>query len=118
MNPITTLRFESGAVLALSLATYIHLGGPAWPWLLFLAPDLSILTYRFGPRTGAVFYNLAHTTFVPVLLGALGLFLHSEALELAAMIWMAHIGMDRLLGFGLKYPSAFNHTHLSLPAAA
>jgi hypothetical protein len=29
-----------------------------------------------------------------------------------ATIWIAHIGFDRALGYGLKYGSGFTHTHL------
>ena len=29
-----------------------------------------------------------------------------------ALVWLAHIGLDRLLGMGLKYNDRFAHTHL------
>jgi hypothetical protein len=109
----TWLRAEGLAVLALSVSLYWVLGA-RWLWfaLLFLAPDLSFAGYLAGPRTGALAYNLAHTYVVP--LGVLtGLLL----LELGrpgplVLIWTAHIGFDRALGFGLKYPTAFGDTHL------
>ncbi|THF67715.1 DUF4260 family protein [Deinococcus sp. Arct2-2] len=111
--PVTTyLRLEGGAALGLSIAAYVHLGGPGWPWLLVLAPDLSFVAYRFGPRTGALAYNLSHTYLLTALLGLLGLLLASPALQFAALIWTAHIGWDRLWGYGLKQATAFQDTHL------
>jgi hypothetical protein len=29
-----------------------------------------------------------------------------------ALIWFAHISMDRTVGYGLKYPTSFKDTHL------
>ncbi|HET7038923.1 MAG TPA: DUF4260 domain-containing protein [Gemmatimonadales bacterium] len=108
------LRLEGLAVLALSLTVYWVLEA-SWLWfaLLFLAPDLSFAGYLRGPRVGALAYNLAHTYVVPLaLMGA------AVALELGRpatllLVWTAHIGFDRMLGLGLKYPTAFRDTHLS-----
>ena len=80
--------------------------------LLFLAPDLSMLGYLANPRLGSLVYNLAHTYFVPLVLAGIGLVASSHLCILLALIWAAHIGMDRLLGYGLKYPTAFKDTHL------
>jgi hypothetical protein len=79
---------------------------------VFLAPDLSMLAYLIGPRAGALAYSLAHTY---VLAAALTLAGFAIAIPLAAaggLIWIAHIGFDRALGYGLKYPTAFGDTHL------
>lgn len=106
------LRLEGGGVFALSVAAYLSIGGPVWPWFLILLPDLSFLAYRFGPRSGARVYNLAHTYLVPLLLGLVGWLTGLPLLYQAALVWTAHIGADRLFGYGLKYPTAFGDTHL------
>jgi Domain of unknown function (DUF4260) len=80
--------------------------------LLFLVPDLSMLGYLSGPQTGAVTYNLFHTYVLPGLLAALGLLTGSTLLVSLALVWFAHIGFDRMVGYGLKYPTGFFDTHL------
>lgn len=110
-----TLRAEGLAILVVALAAY-HLTGASW-WIfavLFLTPDLSMLGYLAGPRTGALCYNLVHS-YVTVL--AAGVILHvlsvPFALPLSAIL-VAHIGFDRALGFGLKRTTGFKDTHLSV----
>jgi len=97
-----------------ALALYVHEG---YSWLLFavlvLVPDLSMLGFLAGPRVGAVTYNAAHTTVAPLLLGAVGVILPSETATAVALIWLLHIGFDRAVGYGLKYPSSFKDTHLN-----
>jgi hypothetical protein len=79
---------------------------------LFLAPDLSMLGYLAGPRIGAFAYNMAHTVIWPLCLVGLSSFVdHAIALQLGA-IWLAHIGLDRVLGYGLKASSGFHDTHM------
>lgn len=107
------LRAEGILVLLASLVLYRHLGGH-WPLfaLLFFAPDLSMLGYLANPRLGSVLYNLAHTYVLPLTL-ALAAILRDHRFVLPYLaIWSAHIGFDRLLGYGLKYPTAFKDTHL------
>lgn len=112
--PALILRLEAAAVLALALAAYARAGQG---WLvfaaLFLVPDLSMLGYLGGRRLGAIAYNIGHSYLVPVALGATGLMIGQPFLVSIALIWIAHIGFDRLLGYGLKYQTAFGHTHLS-----
>ena len=107
------LRLEGLAAFALALAAYSHLGAS---WIafaaLFLAPDLAMAAYLAGPRRGASVYNLAHTYLAPLALGAAGLALGSGAAQALALVWIAHIGFDRALGFGLKYATGFGETHL------
>ena len=107
------LRAEGLAVLVASIVLYRHLGG-GWGRfaLLFLAPDLSFVGYLAGPRAGALAYNAVHSYVAPLALAVAGLALPSPPLVLLALIWTAHIGFDRLLGYGLKYPTAFQDTHL------
>lgn len=78
---------------------------------LFLAPDVAFLGYLAGPRVGAAAYNTTHSTLGPLALAAIGVLYAPDAMPLA-LIWLAHIGFDRALGYGLKYGSAFADTHL------
>ncbi len=80
--------------------------------ILFLAPDLSFAAYLAGPKVGAIVYNAAHSYLAPVALMTAGLALASPLVLSLAMIWLAHIGIDRALGYGLKYASGFAFTHL------
>lgn len=111
--PRLLLHLEGAAVLVTATLVYFRLGWPWWAFLLFLfAPDLSAVGYLFGPRVGSVAYNLAHTSVFPLVLGVAGWWLGWAWAAPVALIWLAHIGLDRMLGFGLKYPDAFRHTHL------
>merc|ERR1711938_432683 len=71
-----------------------------------------MLGYLAGPRVGAAAYNAAHTQLGPLALGALALGAGPPSLLLGGLIWAAHIGLDRALGYGLKHASGFHHTHL------
>ena len=107
------LRLEAAALFVAAVGGY-HLLGGSWFWfaLLFLTPDLSMFGYLAGPGRGAVAYNLVHSTVLPACLGLAGLLGGWPWAELGALIWLAHIGFDRVLGYGLKYPVAFGATHL------
>jgi hypothetical protein len=112
--PRAVLRLEGAAMLAGATALYgVHGGHWGLFAALLLAPDLSMLGYRAGPAAGAACYNAAHTDLVPIALGVVGLAAGSAAVFLVALIWAAHIGLDRALGYGLKYPDGFTATHLS-----
>jgi hypothetical protein len=107
------LRLEGLALLLLAGGAYFLLGGNVWLFvLLFFAPDLSFAAYTAGPRTGALVYNAVHTTILPATLGAIGWLAGQPLLWQIALILAAHIGFDRSLGYGIKYPSAFGDTHL------
>lgn len=113
MNPGFILRAEGLAVLTAAGVAFALLGGPAWLFvLLFFAPDLAMLAYLAGPRVGAAGYNLVHTYVGPLALAGAGVWLAVEVAVLLALVWAAHLGFDRLLGYGLKYPTAFGDTHL------
>jgi hypothetical protein len=111
--PGLLLRLEGAAVLAGSLALYFD---QDFGWLplvvLLLAPDLAMVGYAAGPRAGAVAYDITHLEALPVALGVVGVLATATRPVQLALIWLAHIGADRLLGYGLKYPSAFGDTHL------
>lgn len=114
--PKLLLRLEGLAVLGMSLLAYSHLGVSWWLFaVLFLVPDLSMLGYLAGPSKGAVFYNLGHSYLLPAVLGVTSLLIASSLALSVALIWAAHIGFDRAVGYGLKYGDAFKHTHLGVP---
>lgn len=112
-KPGTLLRVEGGCVLALSILCYREVNAN---WILFIAlllgPDLAILGYLCGVRVGTVLYNLVHTLAGPLILIGYAILEKSPWLLAYGLIWTSHIGLDRLLGFGLKYPTRFNDTHL------
>ena len=107
------LRLEGLVLFAGMVLLYGVWGGSWWLFaILFLAPDLSFLAYLTDAKTGAIVYNAAHSYLAPVALMTLGFGL-AEPLTLSiAMIWLAHIGIDRALGYGLKYAAGFGVTHL------
>ena len=107
------LQVEGAALLVAGLFSYEYLGGD-WIWfaILFLVPDLSMLGYLAGPRLGAFAYNAAHSTLGPLAAGVALAILGRFEFMPYAVIWFAHIGFDRMLGYGLKYSSAFGDTHL------
>jgi hypothetical protein len=109
------LRLEGAAILVASLLAYDHLGG-GWGTLVlcFFIPDLSFVGYTLGPRVGAVIYNIAHSLVGAVAVLAYGIVLSVPFATFAGIIWIGHIGFDRMLGYGLKYSSGFTHTHLGL----
>jgi len=111
--PRLLLRLEGIALFLLATAAFAYTGASWWLYfLLFLLPDVSFAGYAAGPRVGAAAYNALHTTLGPAVLAGLGLWLdHSMLLGIAAN-WAAHIGFDRMLGYGLKYASGFHDTHL------
>jgi hypothetical protein len=113
------LRIEGFAALAAALALYSR-GGFSWPAFaaLFLVPDLAMPAYLAGPRWGAFGYNLAHTYALPLALALAGFAAGSRFAAACGLIWIAHIGMDRALGYGLKYPTAFGDTHLGRVGSA
>jgi Domain of unknown function (DUF4260) len=111
-RPAILLRIEEAALLAITIFTYQHLHY-SWPLfaILFLSPDLFMLGYLANPRLGAALYNLFHTLSLPFALLLAGYLLHWHLAPALSLIWIAHIAMDRLLGYGLKYPTFFKDTH-------
>jgi hypothetical protein len=112
-KPNILLRLEGLALLALGLAVYVKLAY-SWPlfWAVLLLPDLALLAYLLNKEVGAVAYNITHAKLLPALLAVIALVLgHAGALAVA-IIWFIHIGVDRFLGYGLKYTQGFKFTHL------
>ena len=107
------LRLEGAAVFAAGLVLYGQLGAPWWLVLpLLLLPDVSAVGYLAGPRVGALTYNVVHNwAFGLAVLGA-GLAAAVPALAVLGAAAIAHVGMDRAVGYGLKLPTSFQDTHL------
>jgi hypothetical protein len=113
ISPGVLLRLEGVAAFIGAVTAYAHLNGSGWLFaLLLFLPDVSMAGYLLNVPTGALTYNIAHTYIFPAALLALALTSGWSLGVLLALIWLAHIGMDRTLGFGLKYPTAFKDTHL------
>ena len=116
------LRAEGLALFLASLFAFQMLGGNWWMFAaLILVPDLSFIGYAFGPKIGSIAYNALHSTIGPLFLACLGWWLDQDSTMIhilrdiggfTALIWLAHIGFDRTVGYGLKYASAFKDTHL------
>lgn len=107
------LRLEGLCVLIAASVAYskFDLGWGTFA-LFFLAPDLSFLGYLAGPRVGAISYNVAHSYIGPVTCLVASFVLPAPTLLCVGIIWCAHIGFDRALGYGLKYSEGFSFTHL------
>jgi hypothetical protein len=111
-QPRLLLHAEGALLFIAALLLYARLGANAWVLLLlFFSFDVFMLGYLLNPRLGSWVYNLGHTLLVPLALSLLGFFANSEPVLAFALIWVAHIGFDRLMGYGLKYPTAFQDTH-------
>ena len=107
------LQIEGALIFLATILFYRNLHAS---WLLFavliLAPDLFMLGYLAGVRIGAACYNFVHTYLTPAALIAISFLTAKPILLPLATIWICHIGFDRMIGFGLKYPTRFNDTHL------
>lgn len=108
------LQLEGLALLGAAVLAYAQFG-IGWKWfaIFFLAPDLVFFFFLFGTRIGAIAYNAVHSTIGPITILIAGYSTHQPLLPAIGLIWMAHVGFDRALGFGLKYATGFGDTHLS-----
>ena len=109
----TLLKLEELFLFGLSIFFFSKLDYAWWvyPALLF-TPDLSMLGYLVNTQVGAATYNFIHFKALGIGIFIVGVFLASQPLQLAGLILFGHSSMDRVLGYGLKYPDAFKHTHL------
>ncbi len=111
------LRVEGLAAAAVAAVLYARSGASWWLFAaLWLTPDLSMLGYLISPCRGARIYNAFHTYTLPVVLGLSAWLLHAHGLVAFALVWINHIGVDRVLGYGLKYSNGFGWTHLGIRA--
>jgi hypothetical protein len=112
-SPKFLLRLEGFVVLVVALIVYRELGDSWLKFaLLFLVPDIFMTGYFMGTKMGATIYNAGHTYASPFFLWLALYFANVPSMFFLCVIWVAHIGFDRLLGYGLKYPTAFKDTHL------
>jgi len=111
--PAVLLRAEGLVLFAAALALYAREDYSLLLLVvLFLAPDLSFVGLAGGERVGAVAYDTVHTYVGPILLASASLIAEWTIGVELGLIWLAHIGIDRALGYGLRYPNAFRENHL------
>lgn len=110
----TLLHVEGFSVLALCIYFYNYY---EFSWLLFIillfVPDLAIFGYSLSTEIGAIIYNIVHTYTIAIAIVCIGIITSEQMILAAGIIWTAHIGMDRMFGFGLKYPTNFKDTHFN-----
>ena len=111
--PNILLRLEGLTVLVATIILYAHLRGNTWLFAaLFLVPDVGMIGYLRNPQLGSMTYNAVHTYALPTLLLGAGAATNIPIVIYISLIWFAHIGFDRIMGYGLKYPNAFKDTHM------
>jgi hypothetical protein len=109
----TLLKLEEVALFVLALYLYSYLPYAWWIYaVLFLAPDLGALGYLVNTRIGAMSYNLFHHRLIAVGCYLAGSVLAQPFLQFIGLLLFGHISFDRAVGYGLKYPDSFKHTHL------
>lgn len=116
MPPSATIPWLRTEALAIGLLATLAFAWTGTSWWLFaaliLVPDAFMVGYLANPRTGAAIYNVGHGYALPAVFAVMGSVVGSSLLLAIAAIWIAHIGFDRALGYGLKHPMGFKHTHL------
>ena len=107
------LKLEEAAMFSFSIVLFTQTDF-AWWWyaLLIFAPDIGMVGYAAGQKTGAWIYNFFHHKAVALLFLCLGFYAGNAWIELAGIILFGHSSLDRILGYGLKYLDSFQHTHL------
>ena len=111
--PRALLHLEGAVVAGVAVTLYLWAGHPWWLLLaLALVPDLAMVAYALGPRVGAIAYDVAHTYALAMPLAAFGVVADVDVAVQVGLVWSAHIGVDRAVGYGLEYPTRFEDTHL------
>ncbi len=107
------LKLEEALMFAFSIYLFTQLDF-AWWWFpaLLLAPDIGMIGYLHGPRLGSITYNITHHKGIALAVLLVGYYNQHDWTTLAGIILFGHSSMDRILGYGLKYPDSFQHTHL------
>lgn len=104
---------EEGMMLALAVYLNALLPLNGWLfWALFLAPDIGFVGYAFSTRAGVLTYNILHHKGIGIGLYVCGAMMSMPPMQLAGLVIFGHSSFDRLLGYGLKFPDSFQHTHL------
>ncbi len=114
-SKLTTAILRSEALAALLAGIglwFVHDGSLVWLVPALLLPDVSMLGYAANSRLGALVYNSVHNWTLALALLAIGWWAGIEPLLLGGALVLAHVGMDRMLGYGLKLPTDFRDTHL------
>jgi hypothetical protein len=113
LSPVPLQRLEGLVFLAAGVAAFAE-SGWSWWWFaaLLLVPDISMIGYLIRPSAGAISYNVGHTFVGPALLLVWAWIGGPPAALALGAIWLAHIGMDRAFGYGLKFADNFTNTHL------
>ena len=111
MKTLLNLEYVGGFLLALILFSQLPFAWWLYP-VVFFAPDISAAGYLAGPKVGAATYNMAHHLALAVCVYGIGTAGSLPWFQLAGTVLLGHIFFDRFLGFGLKYPDSFKHTHL------
>ena len=107
------LHTEYGAAFIFLLFIYVQLGFSLWVFfLLLLVPDVTMVGYLRNNQLGAALYNVGHNLILPIICVAYCLYFSNETGLMLTLIWLAHISMDRFLGYGLKYSQSFKETHM------
>jgi hypothetical protein len=107
------LHLEGLAIAVGAIVLFAEVDASWWIFVaLILAPDVAFVAYAAGPQAGAAAYNLTHNLILPIALGTTAVLADSDPTTAVALTWLAHIGVDRLLGYGLKYPTAFKDMHM------
>lgn len=113
MNKIL-IKLENMVVFIVCIFVYYRFDFSWWLFiLLILAPDISMFGYLKGNVVGARTYNLFHTYLISTLVLLFGLVVHMDFIIEIGLIWTAHIGIDRFMGYGLKYDIGFKDTHIN-----
>ena len=111
--PNLLLRLEGLTIFVAAIVAYAHQGGSAWLFLaLLFVPDVSMIGYLRNVRMGSYLYNAGHTYVTPILIIGAALYLNLPTVLLLGLILLAHNGMDRIMGYGLKYATTFKDTHM------
>ena len=109
------IRIEELFLFGLSLFLFSQLDYAWWIYpALFFSPDVSMIGYLGGPRSGAVVYNIVHHKAIAIGFYFAGFFISVSLMQLMGVILLGHSSLDRVLGYGLKYPDSFNNTHLDM----
>lgn len=109
----TLICIEEAFLVLITFGLSIWLGYSWWLFIVLLfVPDISMLGYLFGHKTGAVIYNLFHLKAVAITIGIVGYLIGNNVTILSGLVLLGHSSLDRIFGFGLKYSDDFNHTHL------
>lgn len=108
-----SIKLEELAMFLFSILLFSQLDYAWWVYLVFiLTPDIGMIGYAVNTRLGAMTYNLFHHKAIAILIGTLGWYLVVPGLQLAGIILFGHASMDRIFGYGLRYPDHFKNTHL------